>query len=283
MNEVVLVTGGTGMIGRFIVQRLRDEGRTVRVLTRGNHEPQDGVEYVVGDLATGEGIQAAVDGARTIVHAAGSSKGDEIKAQHLLQAATRASTRHLVYISVVGADRIPVVCRVDRGMFSYFASKLAGERLITESGIPWTILRATQTHDLMLIVAKALSKMPVVMLPGGFHVQPVDTAEVGNRLAELALGDPQGLVPDIGGPKVYKATELLQAYLKASRQHRLTIPVHLPGRGARAFRNGANLTPGRAVGRRTWEEFLVDRVGSPKVGKIVRSEPGHGQLKERLA
>ncbi len=283
MTEVVLVTGGTGMIGRFVVERLRDEGRTVRVLTRGKHAPQDGVEYVVGDLETGEGVQAAVNGAHTIVHAAGSSKGDEIKAQHLVRAATRAGTRHLVYISVVGADRIPVVSGVDRAMFSYFASKLAGERLVAESGLPWTILRATQTHDLMLIVAEALSKMPVVMLPGGFRIQPVDTAEVGDRLAELALGEPQGLVPDIGGPKVYKATELLRACLKASHRHRLMLPVHLPGRAARSFRNGANLSPERAVGRRTWEEFLVDRVGSPKESKAARSDPQPGHAKGRLA
>jgi uncharacterized protein YbjT (DUF2867 family) len=271
------------MIGRFVVQRLRDEGRTVRVLTRGKHEPSDGVEYVVGDVAIGEGVQAAVDGAHTIVHAAGSSKGDEVKAKHLVQAATEAGTRHLVYISVVGADRIPVVSGVDRAMFSYFASKLAGEQQVIDSGIPWTILRATQTHDLMLIVAEAMSKMPVVMLPGGFRIQPVDTAEVGIRLADLALGEPQGLVPDIGGPKVYKATELLRAYLKASHRHRLTIPVHLPGRAARSFRNGANLTPGRAVGRRTWEEFLAERVGSPKESTAVRSDREHNQPAGKLA
>jgi uncharacterized protein YbjT (DUF2867 family) len=170
--------------------------------------------------------------------------------------------RHLVYISVVGADRVPVVSGVDRGMFSYFAAKLAGEELVMGSGIPWTILRATQTHELMLIVTEAMGKMPVVPLPSGFQVQPVEALEVGERLAELALGSPQGLVPDIAGPKVYKAKDLLRGYLRASHKHRMTLPLHLPGRGARAFRAGANLNPGRAVGKRTWEDFLEERIGA---------------------
>ena len=80
----------------------------MRVLSRRSREAGDGVDFVTGDLATGEGIQAAVDGAEIIVHCAGSSKGDEDKARNLVQAASQAGAPHLVYISVVGADRIPV-------------------------------------------------------------------------------------------------------------------------------------------------------------------------------
>jgi len=260
MAGLVLVTGGTGMIGRHLVRRLREADANVRVLSRSHHKSLDGVTYAKGDLETGDGIDAAMTGVETVVHCAGSSKGDDIKAQHLVEAAVRAGVQHLVYISVVGADRIPVVSGVDRGMFSYFAAKLAGEHLIAQSGIPWTILRATQTHDLMLIVTQAMGKMPVVPLPSGFRIQPVEAAEVGDRLAELALGSPQGLVPDLAGPKVYKAKELLRGYLRASGKHRMTMPLHLPGRGARAFRAGANLNPDRAVGQRTWEEFLAERI-----------------------
>ena len=199
------------------------------------------------------------EGAEIIVHCAGSSKGDEDKALNLVREASRAGTRHLVYISVVGADRIPVVSAVDRAMFGYFASKLAAERVVADSGLPWTTLRATQFHDLLLTVAQQLAKLPLMPLPSGLRFQPVDAGEVADRLAELALGAPAGLVPDMGGPRVYGMADLLREYLRARGKRRMMVPVRLPGKAARAFRAGANLAPEQAVGRRTWEEFLAER------------------------
>src|SRR5438552_18561496 len=146
----LLVTGGTGTLGRLIVPRLRDAGCKVRVLSRRSREAGEGIAVVTGDLATGAGIEAAVEGAEIIVHCAGSSKGDEDKALNLVRAALQAGARHLVYISVVGADRVPVVSGVDRSMFGYFASKLAAERVVANSGLPWTTLRAAQFYDTLL-------------------------------------------------------------------------------------------------------------------------------------
>ena len=134
----ILVTGGTGTLGRLVVPRLRDAGCDARVLSRRSREGGDGIEFVTGDLATGEGIEAAAEGTEIIVHCAGSTRGDEDKARNLVAAAPRAGAPHLVYISVVGADRIPVVSPVDRAMFGYFASKLAAERVVAGSGLPWT-------------------------------------------------------------------------------------------------------------------------------------------------
>lgn len=108
---------------------------------------------MTGDLATGKGIEAAVEGAEIIVHCAGSSKGDEEKALNLVRAASGTGVRHLVYISVVGSDRVPVKSGIDRAMFGYFASKFAAERIVADSGLPWTILRATQFHSLLFTVA----------------------------------------------------------------------------------------------------------------------------------
>jgi uncharacterized protein YbjT (DUF2867 family) len=255
----ILVTGGTGTLGRQVVPRLRGAGRQVRVLSRARHE-NNGIEFVTGDLATGEGIDAAVEGAEVIVHLAGSSKGDEVKAESLVQAASKAGVRHLVYISVVGADRVPVVSGVDRAMFGYFASKLGAERVVAESGVPWTTLRATQFYDLSFTTASQMARLPVIPVPSGVRFQPVDTAEVAERLAQLALGTPAGLVPDMAGPRVYEMRELVRSYLRALGKHRSILPVRLPGKAARAFRDGANLAPDRAVGRRTWEEFLAERV-----------------------
>jgi uncharacterized protein YbjT (DUF2867 family) len=259
-NGPILVTGGTGTLGRLVVARLRAAGCKVRVLSRTSREAGEGIEFVTGDLATGEGIEAAVERAEIIVHCAGSSKGDEDKARNLVQAASRAGARHLVYISVVGADRIPVVSGVDRAMFGYFASKLAAERVVADSGLPWTTLRAAQFHDLILMVAQRMAKLPVIPLPVGFRVQPVDAGEVAGRLVELTLGTPAGLVPDMAGPQVYGMADLLRGYLRARGKHRMMVPVWVPGKAARAFRAGANLAPERAVGRLTWEEFLAERV-----------------------
>src|ERR1700730_7248440 len=99
----ILVTGGTGTLGRLVVARLRDAGCAVRVLSRRSRTTEEDIEFVTGDLATGEGIEAAVKGAEIVVHCAGSSKGDEDKAASLVQAASGSGARHLVYISVVGA------------------------------------------------------------------------------------------------------------------------------------------------------------------------------------
>jgi uncharacterized protein YbjT (DUF2867 family) len=145
-------------------------------------------------------------------------------------------------------------------MFGYFASKLAAERVIAESGLPWTTLRATQFHELMLTTARQMARLPVVPVPSGFRVQPIDAGEVAARLVELALGTPAGLVPDLAGPKVHGMADLVRGYLRARRKHRLLVPVRLPGKAAHAYRAGANLAPERAVGRRTWEAFLAARM-----------------------
>jgi len=260
MTSPILLTGGTGTLGRLVVPRLREAGCRVRVLSRRSHESGDGIEFMIGDLATGEGLESAVDGVETIVHCAGSAKGDEDKARNLVRAASRAGAQHLVYISVVGADRILVVSGVDRAMFGYFAAKRAAENVVADSGLPWTTLRATQFHDLILTVAQQLAKLPVMPVPAGVRYQPIDAGDVAARLVELSLGKPSGLVPAIGGPRVYQLTELLRSYLRASHRHRLLMPVRLPGKAARAVRAGANLAPEQAVGHRTWEDFLAERL-----------------------
>jgi len=260
----ILVTGGAGALGRLVVKQLSAAGYPVRGMSRRARPGEDwpGAEWAQADLETGEGIEAAVEGVETIVHCAGSNKGDEEKALKLVRTASRAGVRHLVYISVVGADRVPVVSGVDRAMFGYFASKLAAERVVADSGLPWTTLRATQFHYLILMVVQQMARLPMIPLPAGFRFQPVDEGEVAARLVELALGAPAGLVPDMGGPKVYSTDELLRGYLRASHRHRPIIPLWLPGKAARTVKAGANLAPDRAIGRKTWEEFLAERVSS---------------------
>jgi len=260
MSSPILVTGGSGTLGRLVVPRLRETGRDVRVLSRSARKLGPGVEVVEGDLMTGAGVRAALDGVDTVLHLAGTAKDDDVKARSLTQAAAATGVGHVVFVSVVGADRVPVVSGVDRAMFGYYASKRAAEVVVESSGVPYTTLRATQFHELLLMAVSALTTSPVVPVPRGFRLQPVAAAEVADRLVELALGSPSGLVDDLAGPQIHGMDELLRSYLSATGKRRLLVPVRLPGGAARAVRDGAILAPDRAVGIQTWEDFLAQRV-----------------------
>jgi uncharacterized protein YbjT (DUF2867 family) len=170
-----------------------------------------------------------------------------------VRAAKRAGVRHLVHISVIGADTMPL---------GWFRTQLAAEREVTESGIAWTMLRAAQFHDLVLTMAEKMAKLPVVPVPGGLRFQPVDSREVAARLVELTLGDPAGLVPDLAGPTVYGLGDLVRGYLEVVGKRRPQLPLRMPGKTGRAYRAGDNLSLDSAdTGKRTWEEFLAERVG----------------------
>jgi uncharacterized protein YbjT (DUF2867 family) len=142
--------------------------------------------------------------------------------------------------------------------FGYFASKRAAEVVVEESGLPWTTLRATQFHDLVLMTLRALAKSPLMPYFAGVRFQPVETAEVARRLVDLALASPAGLVDEMGGPEVHEMRDLARTYLDAVGSRRLLVPMPVAGGAGRAVRGGANLTPGHAVGRRTWAEFLAE-------------------------
>ena len=158
MSSPILVTGGTGTLGRLVVARLRETGRKVRVLSRSSRRLGPGIEVVEGDLMTCTGVDQALDGTATVLHLAGTAKDDDVKAATLSRAAAAAGAHHLVYISVVGADGVPVTSAVDRAMFGYFASKRAAERVVEASGVPFTTLRASQFHELLLMTVSALAR-----------------------------------------------------------------------------------------------------------------------------
>ncbi|MEU6669961.1 NAD(P)H-binding protein [Streptomyces sp. NPDC046727] len=241
----ILVTGGTGTLGRLVTERLRAGGHEVRVLSR-RTQP-----YAVDLRVGGAGLDAALAGVETVVHCATTPKGgDEQAARNLVEAARRAGVGHLVYISIVGVDRVPL---------GYYRTKFAVERLIEESGLGWTVLRTTQFHDLLLTLFEGLAKSPVLAAPAGVPDQPVEVAEVAERLTELALAAPAGRVPDMGGPEVRTVDSLARAYLRATGRRRPVVRVPLFGKTYRAFRAGGHLTPDHAEGRVTFEEHLARR------------------------
>lgn len=248
----VLVTGGTGVLGAHVVRLLLQRERSVRVLTRQvSPKLPDGVRAITGDLSTAAGLSSALDGVAVVLHCGSSPRRHrEVDVQGtrgLVVAARRLPTPpHLVYISIVGCDRIP---------FGYYRSKALAELAIAESGMPWTVLRTTQFHDLVFSLAYGASALPVVPAPRGLADQPIDVTAVAERLVDLALDDPAGRVADIGGPEVLSIQEILRVVQRATGRERRLVTVPAPGRMLSALRSGAHLAPEHRVGG-TFAEYV---------------------------
>jgi uncharacterized protein YbjT (DUF2867 family) len=253
MSMKVLVTGGTGVLGRELVSHLRERAE-VRVLSR--RAPR-GPGFVQGDLETGTGLAAALDGVDAIAHCASAAdywrpKRDVTQTRRLLDALAGARP-HVVYISIVGVDRLA---------WGLFRAKLATERLVEDSGLPWTILRATEFHDLMLMFLIKLSKAPVAVVARGSRFQPVDVRDVAKRMAELVLSPPTGRARDLGGPRVESMEELMRAYLTTAHRSRHLATVPLPGKLGAAFGVGDHLLTDGDRGTHTFEDYLRSRTGA---------------------
>jgi uncharacterized protein YbjT (DUF2867 family) len=241
---VILVTGGTGALGVPLVQRLRHDGHEVRVLSR-----RPGAGTHAGDLASGAGVAEAVAGAEVVVHAATDAptgRRDVRQTRVLLDAARGA--RHLIYLSIVGIEAIPL---------GYYRRKLACEQEVAASGLPFTIQRATQFHQLIALWLERAARLPLAPLPLSFRFQPIAAAEVAERVAWLVGGEPLGRAPDLGGPEVLELGEIVAVWRARRGRPRLVAPLPMAGRVARAMREGRNTCPEHRDGRQTWAEFLA--------------------------
>ena len=245
MRQIILVTGGTGTLGRVLVAKLRAAGQSVRILSR-----HAGPDTAVADLAAGTGLDAAVAGVTTIIHCATDGRTDAAASENLIAAARRAGVTHFIYISIVGVDRHPL---------SYYRTKFRVEKLVEASAIPWTILRATQFHNLVVGLFRAQRWLPVLFAPA-FSIQPISVGDVATRLTELAQGDPVGRAQDIGGPEVLTSRQLAAAYLDRSGSRRRILPLRLPGTTFAAFAAGYHLAPQHRYGTGTFAQFLAETV-----------------------
>lgn len=251
MTALIVVTGGTGTLGRPVVDRLLRSGSEVRVTSR-RARPEGDLAYQWAqlDYRSDDRTQAALAGADVVVHCTNSIR--RALDDHVVRAAVRAGVEHFVYISIVGIDQIP---------FRYYRNKLTTERQLGASGMPYTILRATQFHDLAYQFVAALTKPLFAPLPQGWRVQPVDVGEVADRLATLAQQPTAGgRVTDFGGPEVRTLANLAASYRGSlDRAPRRVLPLPFPGATSAALRRGANLTPEHADGRITFEQYLGGR------------------------
>lgn len=242
---LVLVTGGTGTLGRHLVPLLRSAGHDVRVLSR-----TAGADIVKGDLTTGEGLDDAVAGVDTVVHAATdpvrARRADVGGTRRLIERMTTSGRPHLLYVSIVGVDRHPL---------PYYKAKWTAEQLVRESHLPSTIFRAVQFHELLDKTFTAMR--PVIVAPRRFRFQPVAAAEAAERIVQLVEDGPSNRVADLGGPEIRDMGDLAAAWKQARRSRKPVVRPPVPGRIAGAFRRGVNLASEHATGRTTWEQWLA--------------------------
>jgi uncharacterized protein YbjT (DUF2867 family) len=203
---------------------------------------------------TGAGLTESVADIDAIVHLASDSRNerdvDVEGTRRLSQAARTAGVQHLLFISIVGIDRIP---------FRFYECKLEAERLIAESDVPFSILRATQFHPFVASLLNEAARYPFVMpIPSGFFVQSVAIEEVAVRLCRAVTDGPSGMLRDFGGPEVLPVEEVAATWIgHGKRQWALRPwPIYLPGKVAAAFRAGYNTCPDGERGTETWQEWL---------------------------
>jgi uncharacterized protein YbjT (DUF2867 family) len=252
----ILITGGTGALGREVTRVAEAAGHTVRIGSR-RARPEGvppGRGWAQVEVATGEGNPAAVAGVDAIIHAA----SDPIRAgnvdvngtRFLMEAARAAGVGHFVYVSIVGIDQIPL---------GYYRRKAAAERIVAGSGVPYSILRATQFHTLVDMLIRAAARVPfVIPLPTDFCVQSVAPSDVADRLVLCLGAGPGERLPDFGGPELLTLAEATEQWKEARSVQKPTVRLPLPGEVAAAFRAGKNAVSNGEHGTIHWREWLRD-------------------------
>jgi uncharacterized protein YbjT (DUF2867 family) len=250
MTPVVAVVGGTGTLGAPVVRELLTRGATVRVLSRNAAGVPAGAEHHPIDLTSGEGLAQALAVVDTVVDAANSTKAAEdvlvTGTRRLLEAGSAAGVTHHVAISIIGIDQVPM---------SYYRAKLAQEEAIESGPLPFSLLRASQFHQLLdgaFVAAARFGVRPT----GAVKVQPIDPTVVAVRLADAALAGPAGRLPDIAGPKVQTLSDLSRAWATARGKHRLPLRIPAWGKMGKALAAGALCDPAAATPGEDFEEWL---------------------------
>ncbi|MFC0507255.1 SDR family oxidoreductase [Micromonospora costi] len=254
----VLVTGAAGRLGHEVLPRLLDDGYTVRATSR-RPRTDPGVEWAVTDLGTGAGLAEAVADVDAVLHLASAPtpgrrthQVDVLGTRRLAVAAERAGVGHLVYVSIVGVDRVPM---------PYYRHKLAAEQVVAAGPVPWSVLRATQFPQFLDELLQASSRFGPTIGDRAILAQPVDPGEVAARLAARLAAGPLRGIEEYGGPEVLRFDEAVRAWRAARRSRRPLLPVRIPGRLGRTLRDGGLVTGALPRGERTWADYLADTYG----------------------
>lgn len=242
----VMVTGSSGLLGRQVVRCAEEAGHQVRTAGLRPIAANAGTRPM--DLMSGAGIKEAVAGVDVIIHCASDFRQhrmvDVDGTRRLLEAA--GPDVHVVFPGIVGSDVVPL---------DYYRSKIAVEELLVDR--PHTIIRSTQFHQMVWGRMPRMIKGPLMVVPAGTRVQPLDPRSLALRLVEAAATGPQGRGPDLGGRHAYQVHELVRSYLAATGERKLIVRLNYPGLVFAALRAGANLTPNRDDTGISWNDFVA--------------------------
>ncbi|WP_085640759.1 MULTISPECIES: SDR family oxidoreductase [unclassified Pseudomonas] len=249
----IVVIGGTGLIGSKLVKNLRERGHDALAAS-----PNTGVNSI-----TREGLAQAMDGAQVVVDVSNAPSWEdqavleffETSTRNLLAAEAAAGVRHHVALSVVGSERLP-----DNG---YFRAKVAQENLIKASGMPYSLLRATQFFEFVGGIAQSATVGDEVRLSPAL-IQPMASDDVAAALTDVALAAPSNGTQEVAGPEALPLDELVRRFFRVTGDARKVIPdVH-----ARYFGDeldDQSLTPGSAnprLGPTRFEDWLAKSTAS---------------------
>lgn len=246
----VAVAGGTGTVGRHVVEVSRERGHETVVLAR-----SEGV-----DLTTGEGLPGALEGVDAVIDvsnitsmsAKAATRFFTTVSRTLLAAEQAAGVRHHVLLSIVGIDRAP---------YGYYAAKLAQELVVEQGGVPWTILRAMQFHEFAGQMLAGLTVAGVHLAPR-VCTQPVAAREVAEHLVALAEGAPAGRAGELAGPKPEQLDAMIRLLARETGVRGPIVPVSLPLRQFRAMHRGDTMPgPDAMLGGQTFAEWVRERAG----------------------
>jgi uncharacterized protein YbjT (DUF2867 family) len=242
----IAVAGGSGTVGRYVVQAACLAGHEAVVMSR-----RAGV-----DVRTGEGLPAALRGVEVIIDTANSGTMSRAKAtaffthvtDNLQSVGMAQGVSRLVTLSIVGLERLPG--------FGYYEAKLAQEAAALAGPLSVSIVRATQFHEFPLQILSRSRFGPVALVPI-MRIQPVSARAIGELLLEIAVGTSLGTTLEVGGPEEKDLVSLARSVVRKWGMRTSVVPLPVPGRAGRAMRAGGQLPQSRAriVGP-TFEEWL---------------------------
>jgi uncharacterized protein YbjT (DUF2867 family) len=241
----IAIVGGTGTLGRHIVAELARRGHDVRALSRSSDYPVD--------LTTGAGLDKALDGCSVVVDASNAQrKAASVLVEgsgRLLAAEKAAGASHHIGVSIVGCDQVPI---------GYYKVKTEQERTVEQGPVPWSIVRATQFHELAASALAATARFRV--LPAlGLTLQTIAAADAALAIADVAEGEPRRRV-QAGGPEIVTLRELARTWREATGRRAALVPLPLPGKAGRALRAGAlTVTDPDFKGTQTFQAWLATR------------------------
>ncbi len=259
----ILVTGGTGVLGRSLSKLFLANQMDFVVGTRNkntknyNNDRSSSdlnVKWTYMDLTKTERLNKSID---IILHLASmpmqkidGQPSDVILTKNLLNSIPKKNIKHFIYISIVGIDKIP---------FWYYQGKLECERLIKSSGVPYTILRATQFHDFIDALTSKMLTLPIVLVPKVIKTQPIQVEAVAMELNKITQESPSNSTHNLGGKRVYNLGEIADSLLKARHEKKLVLNVPTIGKVMKAFAHGHATCDNISSTSNTWEEYLSNK------------------------